>query len=82
MPGPVSDSFDPVWGISSDGEEVKEAIRRVREKVGDFIGMPPQYILDVVRGPNDLNVQNCPFSERELRVIRFALGVALEEEDL
>jgi hypothetical protein len=82
MPGPISDCYDPIWSTASNRDEVINAIKEVRKKIAGFIETPPKYILNVIREPNDLNIFNYPFSERELRIIRFSLSVALENEDI
>jgi hypothetical protein len=81
MPGPVSDSYDPVWGTVENAEQVRKAIKSVREVVTRIIGSGPQYILDVIRyQKNDENLRHVTLSERQLRIIRFCLSVALNEE--
>ena len=83
MPGPVSDSYDPVWGTGSNAAEVREGIREVEAKISKMLKSPPKYILDVIRGKNGPPMAvDVVFSERELRIIRYAMRVALEEEDL
>lgn len=81
MPGPVSDSYEGP-GSFPGADEVKAAIREVREIVAQHIGSPPKPILEVVRDYVRASRQVVVLSERQLRIIRFALGVALEEEDL
>lgn len=79
MPGPVSDSYDPVWGTAANAERVREAVHQVREKLAAKIQAPADFILDVVQrdnGPEELH----GFTVRELRILRFACGCALEEE--
>jgi hypothetical protein len=81
MPGPVSDSYDPIWGTADNAALVQSAIRSVRRDIGQIIGSGPQYILDVIRyKKNDENLQQITLSERQLRIIRFCLSVALNEE--
>jgi hypothetical protein len=83
MPGSVEESYDPVWGTGSNAQEVLDAISEVREIVAGDIGSPPKYILDVIRQKDDHDVQrDYLFTERELRIIRFCLSVALGEEDI
>ncbi len=81
MPGPVSDSYDPVWGTAANADVVRDALKKVRDKLAANIGGPPKFILDVARQSNGV-FQTYIFSERELRLLRFAIGVALEEEDI
>ena len=75
MPGPVSDSFDPEFGTVSNADDVAGAIHRVIEQF-DALG-PLKSIVEVVHGPagNSFKVY---LSERDARVIRFALHRALE----
>lgn len=81
MPGPVSDSYDPVWGTAENAAQVRQAIKRVRGEISQIIGSKPQYILDVIRyKKNDENLRTVTLSERQLRIIRFCLSVALNEE--
>ncbi|MFA5344707.1 MAG: hypothetical protein WC315_00295 [Candidatus Omnitrophota bacterium] len=81
MPGPVSDAYDPVWGTTDNANEVRRAIKSVREMVSHLIGSDPQYILDVIRYQNNNeNLRHVTLSERQLRIIRFCLSVALNEE--
>jgi hypothetical protein len=81
IPGPVSDGFDPVWGTTSNAEEVKMAIDHIRTVIGDHIGSPPRYILDVVR-ENNYDYKPVTLSIRQLRIIRYALSVALGYEEI
>jgi len=81
MPGPISDSYDPVWGTSSNADEVLTALRDLRQQISDYLGVPPRYILDVIR-ESDFELQPVVFSIRQLRMLRFALSVALSEEEI
>ena len=84
MPGPVSDSYDPLWGTASNRDEVVESLKEVRERLTLLIGGPPnsrQGIIGVARGP-DGDTKQCRFTVRELRLLRFALRVALDEDTL
>lgn len=78
MPGPVSDSYDPEFGTADNCERVKEAIEDARSAVSTIIG--DSYLRDIVEvatGP-DMRFINLVFSEKTLRVIRFALNRALD----
>jgi hypothetical protein len=85
MPGPVSDSYDPVWGTSANADIVRDGIQDAMESISCALGgmpgkpAPLLNILDVARSDNgpDLDVK---LSERELRLLRFACRVALEED--
>ena len=50
MPGPVSDSYDPEFGTSSNAEDVKEAIRFVVNKIGRYLGPELKNIVGVAQG--------------------------------
>ena len=81
MPGPVSDSYDPEFGTAANAAEVAEAIGKVRDEITRAIGeerLSP--ILDVVRGhpAGHGPLKPLALTERELRIIRFAMNCALE----
>lgn len=73
MPGPVSDSFDPEFGTSSNAAEIAYALDEVYARVTAYLGgAPPIYVLDLVRA--DLpRLIPATLTEREWRIIRFAL---------
>lgn len=77
MPGPVSDSYDPEFGTSSNIEILEEEIQRVRDKITYELGSDLKHIIDVC-----YNVRNSPlpisFGEKDLRIIRFCLDRAKE----
>jgi len=78
MPGPVSDSYDPEFGTTDNCERVTEAIKAACSAVSAAIGDNYLHnIVEVVIGP-DIRFINSVFSEKTLRVIRFALNRALE----
>jgi hypothetical protein len=78
MPGPVSDAYDPEFGTADNCERVKEAIELVKIAISAAIGdFNLHDILEVIDGP-DARFVNSVFSERTLRIIRFALNRALE----
>jgi hypothetical protein len=82
MPGPVSDSYDPVWSTAANADQVRDGIREMDTRLTKLLdNVPPRYILDVIREPNG-NKRACNLSERELRILRYACRVALEEEDI
>jgi hypothetical protein len=84
MPGPVSDSYDPEFGTGANAAEVLVAITKVRDLITQRIGSDElKNIVELAEGYNatryeDPNRKPCPFSERELRIIRFALNRELE----
>ena len=71
MPGPVSDSYDPVFGTSANATEVRDALRAVLKTIESGLGAR-QYILDVARGPAG-TIRTLRLTERERRLIRYAL---------
>lgn len=84
MPGPVSDSFDPVWGTAANADEVRDGIREMVVVLTALLNdAPPCYILNVVRESNSEPIPAAGMlCERQLRILRYACRVALEEEDL
>ena len=78
MPGPVSDSYNPEWGTSSNAEDIRDALKSMHTKLGKIIGTPPKYIMEVVHddkpGPN-IGAVLC---ENQWRVLRFACERAME----
>lgn len=82
VPGPVSDSYDPVWGTAANADLVCDGIREMDVALTKMLhNSPPRFILDVVREDNQKR-NSYAFSERELRILRYACRVALEEEDI
>jgi hypothetical protein len=77
MPGPVSDSYDPEFGTGANAHDVREAIDAVRERLGQHIGEELKNIVQVVHGNEGLHY-SYPFSEQELRVLRFCCDRAKE----
>lgn len=78
MPGPVSDSYDPEFGTSSNAQDVKDAIQEVVEKIGEALGPELKNIVGVVQDEDSGPGFQFQVSERGLRVIRFGLNRALE----
>jgi len=77
MPGPVSDSYDPEFGTSSNCQLVKDEIKKQVDKIGELLGPRLKYIVSVCEGPQGKG-KTLRLTEKELRVIRFALNRALE----
>lgn len=78
MPGPVSDSYDPEWGTRANAGDIQEELSHVYNLVSDVLGgSKPIYILDLVQEdlPNQLTAT---LTEKEWRIIRFALERASE----
>ena len=84
MPGPVSDSYDPEWGTSSAGGEIKEALSQVYDRISEVIAegvapMPsnPIFIVDLVRVELPKRIEDT-LTEKQWRLVRFALERAME----
>ena len=75
MPGPVSDSYDPEFGTAANCAEIKEALQEVYDILSNTVlkRKQPLFILDLVR-KNDLkDFIPGTLTERDWRIIRFAL---------
>ena len=78
MPGPVSDGYDPEFGTAANAHDVAEAVKFVRDRVSARLSNSElRNIVDVVH-PDHGAMLNLQISERNLRVMRFALNRALE----
>lgn len=77
MPGEISDAYDPEFGTAANAHAVGHAVRDMRQRITDLIGADLLPIVGVVRGL-DGATHHCRLTERELRIIRFALGRALD----
>lgn len=78
MPGPVSDAYDPEWGTSANAEDIRQALAGVYRVVSAALGdRPPQFVLDLVRAQDGPAV-TATLSEKQWRLIRFALERAGE----
>ncbi len=78
MPGPVSDSYDPEFGTGDNAHQVANAIREVKYKISHALGDEQlKNILEVVQGKFG-KTHTLRLTERELRILRFAINRALE----
>lgn len=77
MPGPVSDSFDAEFGTGANAQDVRDAIQSEIDQLTIVLGKKRRNIVELVRD-NPGKPHTLIFSERSLRVIRFALHRALE----
>jgi hypothetical protein len=83
MPGPISDSYDPEFSTGANATLVREAIESQRNRITNILGEKLINILDIVyddfrrttKYPYHISMH---FTERELRIIRFALNRAIE----
>jgi len=80
MPGPISDVYDPEFSTVANADLVRSAIEIQRDKVTALLGPQLPNILDVVvnMDSNEGKEFTMKLTERDLRVIRFALNRALE----
>jgi len=78
MPGPVSDSYDPEWGTSSNADDIRLALKHMHKRLGEVIGGPPHFILDVVHREEPGPPITETFTEQEWRILRFACERASE----
>ncbi len=81
MPGPVSDSYDPEFGTGELADKVMDAIQKLSQRVTDIVGSSVVKDADEIRkvlsrpGPSF----TATLTEREWRIIRFALNRALKD---
>ena len=79
MPGPVSSSFDPEFGTTANAEAVRGTVEKLRNKVSKAIGSNVLQEIDALVGGGDSGPRMLlKLTERELRILRFALNRALE----
>jgi hypothetical protein len=87
MPGPISDSYDPVWSTASNAAEVMEGLREIDAVLTNMIKNDalseeaPRYILTEIRR-NDPTKIPVSLTERQMRILRYAVRVALGDEDI
>lgn len=78
MPGSISDSYDIEWGTAAKGDEIREQLAAVHRIVSAVLGhLPPIYIGDLVRDGDGAAVSGT-LSEKQWRIVRFALERAGE----
>ena len=77
MPGPVSDSYDPEFGTGAGAAIVVQGIKQALEPIDKKLGPGLKDIVEVACSV-DGRLIRMGFSERELRLIRFACRRALE----
>jgi hypothetical protein len=82
MPGPVSDSRDPEFGTGENADLVRFGITELRDKITKLIGSDKLLnIVDLCDGVLSKKLRSNKtwiLTERELRILRFALDRALE----
>lgn len=78
MPGPVSDSYDPEWGTAANGQKIKNNLAAIYDRVSRILGgRQPMFILDLVDA-GLYTKMSATLTERQWRIIRFALERAIE----
>ena len=78
MPGPVSDSYDPEWGTSAFGKEIKTALDEVYDRLTGILGgRAPIDIRKLITMELDDPI-SATMTEYEWRLVRFALERAGE----
>lgn len=80
MPGPISDSYDPEFSTGERARSVREAIEEQRNRLTTILGDRLLYIVDVIENNVSQTIEPVSFklTEREMRIIRFALNRAIE----
>lgn len=80
MPGPMSDAYDPEFSTRANADRIADAIQDVVDRIDSMLGPQLHDILDVVDGKGEWPMKQFEvrLSERELRIIRFALNRARE----
>ena len=78
MPGPVSDSYDPEFSTGANADQVLVALREVREKMTAAIGSKELKPIVQVAAGKPGPAKGVVLSERDLRLLRFALDRAVE----
>jgi hypothetical protein len=72
----MSDSYDPEFSTSANAHEVRDAIMQCAAIIGGPLG-GLKNVVGVVQGPPGRTITHA-LTEREWRVIRFALNRAAE----
>jgi hypothetical protein len=79
MPGPVSDSYDSEFGTGSNACDVRDAIRKIIDKkITKKLGPNLKNIVEIVHSNDKKTIVKMPMTEKEMRIVRFALNRALE----
>jgi hypothetical protein len=78
MPGPVSDSYDPEFGTGDNATAVRDGLAPIVAAIEQRLGPKLKDIVAVARSRNGKPYRGMPFSERELRLIRFACLRAMD----
>lgn len=76
MPGPVSDSYDPEFSTGANAQDVRDAIIEARDALAYGLD-ETKNIVSVVHGRAG-RLKATILTEKQRRVVRFALNRALE----
>lgn len=79
MSGPVSDSYDPEFSTGQNARDIRDAIGDIVATLehGPLRDKPVEYILEVVHGKAG-RLSGVTLSEKQWRIVRFALNRAIE----
>lgn len=77
MPGPISDSYDPEWGTNCHA--LHDELIKMYELVSRVLGnQPPVYVLNLLPETVFPEPITATLTEREWRLLRFALERAIQ----
>lgn len=78
MPGPVSDSYDPEWGTSSNADRIREALSAVYGTVSGILKHSQPFNIMKLLDTDLPTPITATLTENQWRMIRFALERAEE----
>jgi len=79
MPGPVSDSYDPEFSTGERASDVRRGIQDALMRINKALGPELKPIVDVAQATIAMRPKvDIPFSEKDLRCLRFAALRGLE----
>jgi len=82
MPGPVSDAYHPEFSTDANAEDVRDMLRRARDRISTALGPELKNILEVAHADPSDQIASQDYelrlSEQELRAFRFAIDRSLE----
>jgi hypothetical protein len=77
MPGPVSDSYDPEFGTGANAQEVREALSELYQMLSSHLSDKSLHnIVRVAQSKDGDPLTSCKLTERDIRLIRFAIARA------
>lgn len=82
MPGPVSDSYDPVFGTGANAGEVRDALQLMDRVLTEALGgAEPECIVSIAQRISDglsRPTQSLSLTEDQIRVLRYAVRETIE----